>query len=81
VDDQIAAEQRALRLRGTVLTPPELREGERRLDAIGDKAQNDPFAARQMLQIYRLDQSLATINRPIPGGVPGPGVVGPGDRH
>lgn len=75
------AERQDLRLKQNVLTAPELRAGERRLDAIQGKAQTDPYAAQQMLQIYKTDQSLATVNRPIPGGAPSPGLVGPGDKH
>ena len=78
---QVEAERQDLRLKQSVLTPPELREGERRLDAIQGKAQTDPYAAQQMLQIYKTDQNLATTNRAIPGGAPSPGLVGPGDRH
>jgi hypothetical protein len=69
-----------LRVQQDRLYPSELREGERRLDAIQERARTDPRAARDMQRIYDADHSLSTINRPIPGGQPTPGLVGPGER-
>lgn len=74
-------ERQSLRAQQNVLSAPELREGERRLDAIERKAQTDPRAARDMLRLYEADRSLSTINRPIPGGPDTPSMVGPGDRY
>jgi len=75
-------DRQSLRAQQNVLSPSELREGERRLDAIDRKAQTDPGVAREMQRIYEADQSLATINRPIPGAPGtlsqgGPSHVGP----
>jgi hypothetical protein len=74
-------DRQSLRSQQNVLTLPEQREGERRLDAIDRKAQTDPRAARDMQRLYQADQSLSTINRPIPGGPVSPSMVGPGDRN
>lgn len=74
-------ERQSLRAQQNVLTAPELREGERRLDSIDRKAQTDPRAARDMQRIWEADRSLSTINRPIPGGPTNPSLVGPGDRN
>lgn len=79
-------ERQSLRAQQNVLSPSELREGERRLDSIERKAQTDPGAARDMQRIWEADRSLSTINRPIPGGsdnpsLVGPSLVGPGDRN
>jgi hypothetical protein len=75
-------DRQSLRAQQNVLSPSELREGERRIDAIDRKAQTDPGVAREMQRIYEADQSLATINRPIPGAPGtlsqgGPSHVGP----
>lgn len=59
-------DRQSLRAQQNVLKPRELNEGEDRLDAIDRKAQTDPRAARDMQRIYEADQSLSTINRPIP---------------
>ncbi|MBC7951501.1 MAG: hypothetical protein H7Z12_06710 [Rhodospirillaceae bacterium] len=83
-DDQrpdTTLERQSLRSQQNVLTRPEEREGERRLDAIDRKAQTDPRAARDMQRIWEADRSLSTINRPIPGGPVSPSLVGPGDRN
>ncbi|MGE5505013.1 MAG: hypothetical protein ACM31L_11375 [Actinomycetota bacterium] len=69
-----------LRVEQDRLHPSELREGERRLDAIRERGRTDPGTADAMRRIYEADHSLATINRPIPGGQPTPGLVGPGER-
>lgn len=74
-------ERQSLRAQQNVLTLPEQREGEQRLDAIDRKAQTDPRAARDMQRIWEADRSMATINRPIPGGPVNPSLVGPGDRN
>ncbi|MBI5164443.1 MAG: hypothetical protein HY985_11135 [Magnetospirillum sp.] len=71
----------SLRARQSVLSPGESREGERRLDAIERKQSLDPDAARDLRRIYRADESRATVNRPIPGGEPTPGLVGPGEHR
>lgn len=68
-------DRQSLRAQQNVLGPSELREGERRLDSIDRKAQTDPGVAREMQRIYEADQSLATINRPIPGA---PGTLSQG---
>jgi hypothetical protein len=72
-----------LRLRQTqrTLSRPEEREGERRLDAIQQRAQTDPRAAGDALHILDADKSLATVNRPIPGGPRNPGLAGPGEKY
>lgn len=59
-------DRQSLRAQQNVLTPRELRQGETRLDAIDRKAKTDPRAARDMQRIYDADQSLSTVNRPIP---------------
>lgn len=73
-------DRQSLRLQQDVLTDAEMREGDRRIDAIERKAQTDPYAAREMQKIWELDQSRATVNRPIPGGPDTPSLVGPGER-
>jgi|AGTN01.1.fsa_nt_gi hypothetical protein len=59
-------DRQSLRAQQNVLTPQEQRRGEDRLDSIDRKAETDPRAAREMQRIYDADQSLSTINRPIP---------------
>jgi hypothetical protein len=80
VEQETERARQDLRLRQNVLHPNELREGERRMDAIRDRARTDPRAADDMRRILDADRSLSTINRPIPGGQPSPGLVGPGER-
>ncbi|MCR6629783.1 MAG: hypothetical protein NVV74_06865 [Magnetospirillum sp.] len=74
-------ERQSWRAQQNTMSPAEQREGERRLDAIDNKAQTNPGAARDMQRIWEADRSLNTINRPIPGGSDNPSLVGPGDRH
>lgn len=59
-------DRQSLRAQQNVLTPQEQRHGEDRLDTIDRKAKTDPRAARDMQRIYDADQSLNTLNRPIP---------------
>lgn len=63
-------DRQTLRSQQRVLTPQEQSQGEQRLDQIDRKARTDPRAAREMHDIYKADQSLSTINRPIPPGPP-----------
>jgi len=79
--DQLRTERQQLDIEQNVLTAPELREGQRQLDAIGRMAQSNPAVADQMLQSYRQSHATATLNRPVPGGAPTPGLAGPGDRY
>lgn len=82
VEQGVDLDRQSLRAQQNVLTRPELREAERRLEAIERKAQSDPYIAREMQKIYEVDRSLSTINRPIPGSpTDSPRMVGPGDRH
>ncbi|MBC7908152.1 MAG: hypothetical protein H7Y60_15605 [Rhodospirillaceae bacterium] len=74
-------ERQSLRSQQNVLTLPELREGENRLDAIDRKGKTDPRAARDMQRIWEADRALSTTNRSIPGGLANPGLVGPGDKN
>lgn len=67
VQEGVAQDRQSLRMQENVLTKPELREGETRLDSIHNKAQTDPYIAREMQKQWQVDQSLSTINRPIPG--------------
>ena len=78
--DGVQQDRQSLRLRQDVLTDAELREGDRRIDAIERKAATDPYVAREMQKIWQLDESRATVNRPIPGGPDAPSLVGPGER-
>jgi hypothetical protein len=80
IEQEVERSRQDLRLRQDVLHPNELREGERRMDAIRERTRTDPRAADDMRRILDADRSLSTINRPIPGGQPTPGLVGPGER-
>lgn len=83
VVDRAESQRRDLRAQQNVLTRPESNQADRRLDAIENRARTNPGAAQDMLRIYQQDQSLNTINRPIPGAPPpqAGGMVGPGDKH
>lgn len=80
LEQEVERSRQDLRVRQNVLHPNELREGERRMDAIRERARTDPRAADDQRRILDADRSLSTINRPIPGGQPTPGLVGPGER-
>lgn len=45
------------------LSPTDMRESERRLDAIERQAERNPAQADSMMRIYQQDQSLSNINR------------------
>jgi hypothetical protein len=60
IEDTVEQDRQSLRMQQHMLTRPELSEGERRLDDIRQKAQTDPYAARQMQQQYQIDHSLST---------------------
>ncbi len=79
VTDEAKTERQSWRADQHLLGPAESREGERRLDAIEQKAKKDPQSADTMLRVWKNDRALSTQNRPTGGaGVDPPNsIIGP----
>lgn len=69
VIDTAEQDRQSLRMQQNDLTKPQLREGERRLDAIEHKARTDPYTAREMQKLNQIDQSRTPAPRPPPDRV------------
>ena len=65
-------ERQSLRGYQGTLSPSELREGDRRLDAIQRQATTNPSQAKSMMQIFQQDRALSTVNRPVGNIAPPP---------
>lgn len=59
-------DRQTLRAEQDRLTPSQVREAERSLDAIQRKARDDPAAAREMQRIHEVDRALQSMERPGP---------------
>ncbi len=62
----VELDRQTLRAEQDRLTPSQVREAERSLDAIQRKARDDPAVAREMQRIHEVDRALQSMERPGP---------------